>query len=100
MIRKDWNLEAALRAGDRAVGVSVLHPRYIRMKDMPVSGDLDSLWSQLGIQPEGSSVRFDNGATLAAIRRAITTSESDAVAEESSSPGAAAVFAGRTAGCT
>ena len=63
---------------------------------MPVSGDLDSLWSQLGIQPEGSSVRFDNGATLAAI----TTSECDAVAEESSPPGAAAVFAGRTAGCT
>jgi len=42
-IRKDCNLETALRAGDRAVGVSVLHPLYIRMKDMPVSIDLDSL---------------------------------------------------------
>ena len=97
-IRKDCNLETALRAGDRAVGVSVLHPPYIGMKDMPVSVDLDSLWSQLGIQPEGSSVRFENGAKLAAIRRAITTSESHAVADESSSPGAAAVFAGRTEG--
>ncbi len=64
-IRKDWNLEDALRTGDRAVGVSVLHPLYMRMKDRPVSVDLDSLWSQLGIQLDGSSVRFDDGAKLA-----------------------------------
>jgi hypothetical protein len=32
-IRKDWNLEDALRTRDRAVGVSVLHPLYMRMKD-------------------------------------------------------------------
>ena len=35
------------------------------MKDRPVSVDLDSLWSQLGIQLDGSSVRFDDGAKLA-----------------------------------
>jgi len=30
-----------------------------------VSVDLDSLWSQLGIQLDGSGVRFDDGAKLA-----------------------------------
>src|SRR6266481_7712403 len=97
-IREDWNLVDAFRAGDRAVGVSVLQPLYTRMKDMPVGVDLDSLWTQLGIQSDGASVRFDDSATLAAIRRAITTAESDAVAERSSAPRPAAVFAGRAVG--
>src|SRR5258708_624659 len=70
-IQKEWNLEAALRGGDRAVGVSVLQPLYTRMKDMPVGVDLDSLWAQLGIQSDGDSVRFNDNAVLAQIRRAI-----------------------------
>src|SRR4029077_20016161 len=85
-IRKDWNLEDALRTGDRAVGVNVLQPLYTRMKDKPVRVDLDRLWTQLGVQSDGASVHFDDSATLAAIRRAITTAESDAVAERSSPP--------------
>jgi hypothetical protein len=32
-IRKEWNLEDAFRAGDRAVGVNVLQPLHARMKD-------------------------------------------------------------------
>jgi hypothetical protein len=97
-IRAEWNLEDALRTGDRAVGVSVLQPLYTRMKDKPVSVDLASLWTQLGVQSDGTSVRFDDSATLAAIRRAITTAESNAVAERSSHPRPAAVFAGRAVG--
>src|ERR1700739_3062080 len=97
-IRKDWNLEDALRTGDRAVGVNVLQPLYTRMKDKPVRVDLDRLWTQLGVQSDGASVHFDDSATLAAIRRAITTAESDAVAERSSPPKPAAVFAGRAVG--
>src|ERR1700747_2135540 len=77
-IRKEWNLEDALRNGDRAVGVNVLEPLYTRMKDKPVSVDLDALWTQLGVQSDGGNVRFDDSATLAAIRRAITTRESAA----------------------
>src|ERR1700746_2141756 len=46
-IRKDWNLQDALGAGDHAVGVSVLLPLYAKMKDKPVSVDLATLWSQL-----------------------------------------------------
>src|SRR6266851_5499143 len=96
-IRKEWNLEDALRIGDRAVGVSVLQPLYTRMKDKPVSVDLDSLWTQLGVQSDGASVRFNDSATLAAIRRAITTRQSAAEKDPSSS-NPLAVFAGRAAG--
>jgi hypothetical protein len=96
-IQKEWNLEDALRTGDRAVGVSVLQPLYTRMKDKPVSVDLDSLWTQLGVQSDGASVRFDDSATLAAIRRGITTRQSAAEKDPSSS-NPLAVFAGRAVG--
>ncbi len=98
-IRKEWSLEDALRAGDRAVGVNVLQPLYARMKDKPVTVDLDNLWTQLGVRSDGASVRFDDNATLAAIRRAITTQlESNAAAEDSLPRGPAIVFAGRAVG--
>jgi hypothetical protein len=96
-IRREWNLEDALRTGDRAVGVQVLQPMYTRMKDKPESVDLDSLWTQLGVQSHGGSVRFDDSAALAAIRRAITARES-ATQGNSSSSKSFAVFAGRTVG--
>jgi hypothetical protein len=97
-IRKDWNLEDALRTGDRAVGINVLQPLYARMKDKPVAVDLTALWSQLGVQPDGASVRFDDNATLAAIRRAITTGAPSSREERSSLCKATAVFAGRAVG--
>jgi hypothetical protein len=93
-IRKEWNLEDALAAGDRAVGVSVLQPLYAKMKDKPVRVDLDKLWIQLGVQSDGAGVRFDDSATLAAIRRAITARASAAETDPSSS-NSLAVFAGR-----
>src|SRR5258708_24251380 len=71
-IRKEWNLEDALRPGDRAVGVAVLQPLYARMKDKPLGVDLDALWAKLGVQSDGAVVRFDDNAVLAEIRRAIT----------------------------
>jgi hypothetical protein len=96
-IRKEWNLEDALRTGDRAVDVNVLEPLYTRMKDKPVSVDLDSLWTQLGVQSDGANVRFNDSATLAAIRRAITTRES-AAEKDTSCSNSLAVFAGRAVG--
>jgi hypothetical protein len=38
----------------------------------------DIRWTQLGVQLDGTSVHFDDNATLAAVRRAITTRESTA----------------------
>jgi hypothetical protein len=93
-IRKEWNLQNALAVGDRAVGVSVLQPLYRRMKDKPVSVDLPTLWTQLGVQSDGANIHCDDGATLAAIRRAITTAESNGVKEHSLLPIPAAVLQG------
>jgi hypothetical protein len=56
-IRSEWNLENVLRAGDRAVGVSVLQRLYAKMKDKPVSVDLAALWAQLGVQSAGTNGR-------------------------------------------
>jgi hypothetical protein len=96
-IRMEWNLADALRIGDRAVGVNVLQPLYTKMKDKPAPVDLDSLWTQLGVHSDGTSVRFDDEATLAAVRRAITTRES-ATAQDPSFFKALAVFVGRAVG--
>lgn len=69
-------LEPLLDAGDRATGVPVLRELYAKMKDAPAPVDLDALWRELGVVPEGRGVRFDDRAPLAATRRAITTPRS------------------------
>jgi hypothetical protein len=66
-----WPIETVLRVGDEAIGVSALADLYAEMKDKPVSPDLDALWSSLGVMREGASVRFDDEAPRAAIRRRI-----------------------------
>jgi hypothetical protein len=67
----DWPIEHVLRTGDRAVGATTLEDLYARMKDTPVTPDLMTLWRELGIQPEDSSVRLSDSAPLAEVRRAI-----------------------------
>jgi hypothetical protein len=96
-IRREWNLEDALRIGDHTVGVNVLESLYAKMKDMPVTVDLDSLWKQLGVQLDGAGVRVDDNATLAAVRRAITTRESTATQDPTFFK-LLAVFVGRAVG--
>ena len=65
-------LEPLLEIGDQATGTRVLGTLYGRMKDRPAPVDLDALWGELGVRPEGGTVRFDDAAPLAATRRAIT----------------------------
>jgi len=65
-------LEPVLARGDRAVGVPVLAELYREMRDKPVAADLAEIWRRLGVQPGARSVRFDEAAPEAAIRRAIT----------------------------
>ncbi len=72
-IAQDWTIEKAFAAGDRATGTHVLEQLYARMKDKPVTVDLDDLWRKLGVIRTGEDqVRFDNAAPEAAIRLAIT----------------------------
>src|SRR5260221_14684429 len=96
-MRKDRNLEDALRMVVRTVGANVLEPLYTRMKDNPVNVDLGSLCTQLGVQSDGAGVRFDDNATLAAVRRAITTRES-AASPDPTFFKLLAVFVGRAVG--
>jgi hypothetical protein len=66
-----WPIERVLRTGDAAVGTRTLEDLYAQMKDTPVTPDLMSLWRELGVVPEGSSVRLIDDAPLAPVRRAI-----------------------------
>jgi hypothetical protein len=72
-IEVDWPVARALKAGDDGVGVPVLTGLYDRMKATPTQTDLPMLWKQLGVQASGNTVIFDDEASLAAIRRAITS---------------------------
>jgi hypothetical protein len=70
-----WDLERALRTGDRAVGLTVLHDLHARLGEAPGETDLDALWKKLGVarRGNGKTIVFEDGAPLAAVRRAITT---------------------------
>jgi len=67
----DWPIERVLRTGDAAVGTRTLEELYAQMKDTPVTPDLMTLWRELGVLPEGDSVRLVDDAPLAAVRHAI-----------------------------
>jgi hypothetical protein len=67
----EWPIERVLQTGDAAVGTHTLEDLYAQMKDRPYAPDLVALWRQLGISPDGETVRLDEQAPLAAVRRAI-----------------------------
>jgi len=91
-MEQEWPLARALKAGDEATGVPVLIELYDRMKATPITPDLPALWHQLGIQPSGNSVVFDQGAPLASVVRSIMAKRSD--------PGSACVHVGAHPGST
>jgi hypothetical protein len=94
-ITHDWDLSEALKAGDRAAGTTVLSDLYAKWKDTPVQVDLNALWKELGITPEGKNVRLAEDAPLAAVRRAITApGAASQASSETTLP--AVVFAGRS----
>lgn len=70
-LEADWPIERVLRTGDAAVGTATLEELYARMRAAPVTPDLPRLWHQLGVDPEGASVRLTEDAPLASVRRAI-----------------------------
>jgi hypothetical protein len=94
-ITHDWDLAQALKTGDKATGTTVLSDLYAQWKDKPVEVDLASMWKELGVAPDGKSVRLAEDAPLAAVRRAITTPGTSKHANsERALP--SAVFAGRS----
>jgi len=85
-ITEDWPIEEAFKAGDEAVGATVLVPMYEQWKDRPMPVDLDALWQQLGIAADGhGGVLLNDKAPLAAIRKAITAPRTAASASDKQS---------------
>jgi hypothetical protein len=96
-IRYDWKLEEALKAGDRATGLTVLTDLYAKMKDRPMPVDLSTKWKQLGIESDGKTVHLNDDAPLAAIRRAITSPDTAKAGQFANDWRPSAVYAGRSA---
>jgi hypothetical protein len=79
-INEDWDIGKALAMGDKATGTSVLRDLYQSMRDKPAPVDLDQIWEKLGIQMKDGVVAFNDKASEANIRKAITAPESSASA--------------------
>jgi hypothetical protein len=72
IISEDWEIEKALAIGDKATGTRVLRNLYQEMRDKPAPVDLDLLWKKLGIETKDGSIKFNDKAPQANIRKAIT----------------------------
>jgi len=66
-----WPLEDAFAAGDRATGTAALGELHRAMGTAPHPVDLDALAKALGVELRAESVRFDDAAPLARVRKAI-----------------------------
>jgi hypothetical protein len=71
-IETEGELTQILDTADAAIGVSVMHPLYDRMKATPVPVDLANLWRQLGVEKHGDEILLRDDAPWAAIRKSIT----------------------------
>ncbi len=67
----NWDINQVFATADAAVGVPVLSELYAQARDKPFAPDLPTLWRSLGIEPDGNSVRINDQAPLADIRKAI-----------------------------
>jgi len=69
---KDWSIERILSVADKAVDETVLADLYEKMGKARYEPDLQQLWLDLGVIDIPEGVKFDDHATLADVRRAIT----------------------------
>lgn len=67
-----WSLDRALAVGDAGTGTQVLRDLRARLGASSETVDLAALFRDLGVRLDGDRVAYDEGATLAAVRRAIT----------------------------
>jgi len=72
-VQTSSTLEHAFGIADQAVGVPVLEELYAQWKDRPVPVDLPGLWKKLGVALQDGKIVYDDGAPDAAIRKAITS---------------------------
>jgi hypothetical protein len=74
-ISQDWSIENTFETGDKATHTHVLMDLYKKMKDEPSTVDLATLWAQLGIMEENGTIRFNDKAPLAKVRKSIETGQ-------------------------
>jgi hypothetical protein len=67
-----WPIERAFAVADKALGVPVLSELYQKLKDKPITPDLDATWRDLGVVVRDGKLSFDDQAPRAAIRTAIS----------------------------
>jgi len=67
-----WPIERVVAAGDRATGTGVMSRLYEDMASQPMTPDLDTWFTRLGVRYRDDEIRFDDDAPLAHIRRAVT----------------------------
>jgi hypothetical protein len=72
-VDQDWELERALKLGDKATGTTVLMSLWDQMASKAAPVDLPDLWRQLGVRRESDQVLFDDHAPLAGVRLAISS---------------------------
>jgi hypothetical protein len=68
----DWTPERLVKVGDEATGGTELADLYEQMGVAGSPADINGLLARLGVGERDGKVVFDDGAPLAAIRRAIT----------------------------
>ena len=71
-LSRSWSLERTIEVADQGTGTLALHHLYKLMGNRPHVPDLSRLWRELGLKRGSSGLELDDGAPLAAIRRAIT----------------------------
>lgn len=69
---QDWPIARVLEVGDAATGTSVLSDLYEKTRAQPGTDNLNAIWRDLGIAAADGRATFDDTATLAQIRKAIT----------------------------
>jgi len=68
-----WPIERVLGACDKATGTSIVSELFAELAEKPTSPDLGELWGRLGVRLAGGEVIYDDHASLAEIRRALTS---------------------------
>ncbi|HWZ90849.1 MAG TPA: hypothetical protein VNW92_18435, partial [Polyangiaceae bacterium] len=67
-----WTMEQFLAAGLTATGTTVLRELYAKLALKPGTVNLSELFARLGVRLQQDSLRFDDAAPLAKIRRSVT----------------------------
>jgi predicted metalloprotease with PDZ domain len=68
---KEWPVVRILAIGDQATGTHVLEEVYARWNETAEPVNLATLWGQLGVQKNQTTITFNSKAPLALIRIAI-----------------------------